>query len=98
MSLRVKGTYGDTTFRPHPRSCEPAGAPPVILILSQIVLLKLREFLFDFFSKFCYNIYIRKGEMRMLDDFIMNFSYDEQEDKYLTPEEICSIINIESEE
>lgn len=34
----------------------------------------------------------------MLDDFIMNFSYDEQEDKYLTPEEICSIINTESEE
>lgn len=33
--------------------------------------------------------------MRMLDDFIMNFSYEEQEDKYLTPEEIYAIINTE---
>ena len=32
----------------------------------------------------------------MLDDFIMNFSYDEIEDEYLTWEEICDIINSET--
>lgn len=37
-----------------------------------------------------------KGE-QMLDDFIMNFSYDELEDNYLTPDEIYDIINTESE-
>ena len=37
-----------------------------------------------------------KGE-QMLDDFIMNFSYDELEDNYLTPNEIYDIINTESE-
>lgn len=37
-----------------------------------------------------------KGEA-MLDDFIMNFSYDELEDKYLTREEIYVIINEERE-
>lgn len=37
-----------------------------------------------------------KGEA-MLDDFIMNFSYDELEDEYLTREEICAIINEERE-
>lgn len=34
----------------------------------------------------------------MLDDFIMNPSYEELEDNYLTPEEIYAIINTESEE
>ena len=38
-----------------------------------------------------------KGE-QMLDDFIMNPSYEELEDNYLTPEEIYAIINTESEE
>ena len=33
----------------------------------------------------------------MLDDFIMNFSYDELEDEYLTREEIYAIINEERE-
>jgi hypothetical protein len=33
----------------------------------------------------------------MLDDFIMNFSYDELEDNYLTREEIYVIINEEGE-
>ena len=33
----------------------------------------------------------------MLDDFITNFSYDELEDEYLTPDEIYDIINTESE-
>lgn len=33
----------------------------------------------------------------MLDDFIMNFSYDELEDEYLTWEEICAIIDEERE-
>ena len=37
-----------------------------------------------------------KGE-QMLDDFITNFSYDELEDNYLTPDEIYDIINTESE-
>lgn len=37
-----------------------------------------------------------KGEA-MLDDFIMNFSYDELEDEYLTREEIYAIINEERE-
>lgn len=37
-----------------------------------------------------------KGE-QMLDDFITNFSYDELEDNYLTPNEIYDIINTESE-
>lgn len=34
----------------------------------------------------------------MLDDFIMNFSYDEWADNYLTLEEISAIINTEREE
>jgi hypothetical protein len=51
-------------------------------------LLKLRDFLFDFFSIFCYNIYTRKGEIRMLDDFIMNFSWEELEDEYYTIEDL----------
>lgn len=51
-------------------------------------LLKLRDFLFDFFIKFCYNICVRKGEIRMLDDFIMNFSWEELEDEYYTIEDL----------
>lgn len=37
--------------------------------------------------------------MRMLDDFIMNFSWEELEDKYLTQKEIYDIIiTMEGEE
>jgi len=35
--------------------------------------------------------------MRMLDDFIMNFSWEELEDKYLTQKEIYDIIITETE-
>ena len=44
-----------------------------------------------------YNIYVRRAREAMLDDFIMNFSYDELEDEYLTREEIYAIINEERE-